>query len=183
MKPPRDHPPEPPDGDRQWLVHCSPERTLVARRHEGATTLVKIFERGSLIEAQEEAELAAHLSQPGVVTYIDAMLDPLTNKPCVRMEFFEGVNLERQIAESGPMTSQEGARLMRTLTKVLADFHVTSRPIAPHGIAHRDVKPANVFLVREPDTTMRPVLIDLEHAIALQQPAPRPAARAEPNER
>ena len=171
MNPPRDHPPELPDGDHQWLVHCSPERTLVARQNAETTTLVKIFERGSLVEAQEEAELAAHLSQPGVVNYTDAVLDPVTNKPCVRMEFFEGTNLEHQISKSGPLTSGEGAQLILTLAKILADFHFTPRPIAPHGIAHRDVKPANVFLAKGPDATMRPVLIDLEHAIALQQPA------------
>lgn len=160
--------PGPPAGDRQWLVHCSPERTLVARRHESTTTLVKIFEQGSLLEAEQEAELAVTLAQPGVVTYTSAGLDPVTNKPCVRMEFFEGSNLERKIADSGPLTSAKGAQLILQLTRVLADFHNTSRPLATNGVVHRDVKPANVFLVRDSLGHSQPVLIDLEHAIPLQ---------------
>ena len=160
--------PASPAGDRQWLVHCSPERTLVARQRDDTTILVKIFEQGSLLEAEQEAELAVTLAQPGVVTYTDASLDPVTNKPCVRMEFFEGTNLERKIAESGPLTSAEGSRVILQLTRVLADFHNTPRPVAAHGVAHRDVKPANVFLARTADAEAHPVLIDLEHAIALQ---------------
>ena len=82
-----------PSPDSQWLVCCSPERTLVARLQGGETRLVKIFERGSAADAEREAFLARTLAQPGVVRYLDAGLDPVTRKPCVTMEFAEGENL------------------------------------------------------------------------------------------
>ena len=54
--------------ETQWLVHCSPERTLVARRNKTGTGIVKSCEQGSLVDAEQEAELAKSLAGPGVVT-------------------------------------------------------------------------------------------------------------------
>jgi serine/threonine protein kinase len=140
----------------------------VARRHGDTTTLVKIFEQGSLLEAQQEAELAATLAQPGVVTYTGVGQDPSTNKPCVHMEYFEGSNLERSIATTGPLTSKQSAQLILQITRVLANFHDARGSHATNGVVHRDIKPANIFLACDSESESRPVLIDLEHAIGLE---------------
>ena len=109
---------------------------------------MKIFEQGSLLEAQQEAELAATLAQPGVVTYTGVGQDPTTNKPCVHMEYFEGSNLERSIATTGPLTSKQSAQLILQITRVLANFHDARGSHATNGVVHRDIKPANIFLKR-----------------------------------
>ena len=51
----------------------------------------------------------------------------------------------------------DGARLILRLTRVLADFHETPRAMAPAGVVHRDVKPANVFLAWGAGSESRPV--------------------------
>ena len=157
----------------QWLVCCSPERTLVARRQEGGETrLVKIFERGSTADAEQEAYWARNLAQPGVVRYLDAGLDPVTRKPCVTMEFAEGENLEQHIAQHGPLPSGHAADLVVQVARVLEDFHKTPRPEAPDGVVHRDIKPANVLYTtgaEEPgrDRASSALLLDLEHTVPI----------------
>ena len=164
-----------PSPDSQWLVCCSPERTLVARLQGGETRLVKIFERGSAADAEREAFLARTLAQPGVVRYLDAGLDPVTRKPCVTMEFAEGENLEQHVAQHGPLPSYLAAELVLQVVRVLEDFHKTPRPNAPHGVVHRDIKPANVLYSQEParadpEVVHKALLLDLEHAVAILHP-------------
>ena len=168
-------PSSPPGDDSavQWLVHCSPGRTLVARRRGTTTLLVKIFEQGSVLDAEQEAELARTLAQPGVVRYQTAGQDPVTGKPCVTMDYCDGENLERQVADSGPLPASRAAELALQLSRVLADFHGTPRPGAPHGVVHRDVKPANVMWSRDEAGAVQVVLMDLEHATPRRAP-PRP---------
>jgi Protein kinase domain len=156
--------------DAQWLVHCSPERTLVARRRGEDIELVKIFEQGSLLDAQQEAEVAHNLAHPGVVSYRAAGQDPVTSKPCVTMEYCEGENLERLVADGGPLPAGRAAAMGAQLASVLADIHAMTPPGAPHGLVHRDVKPANIQATRERDGETRIVLIDLEHVLPRRAP-------------
>jgi serine/threonine protein kinase len=162
--------PDVPPVDSQWLVHCSPERTLVARRRGEDIELVKIFEQGSLLDAQQEAEIAKNLAHPGVVPYRTAGQDPVTNKPCVTMDYCEGENLERLVADAGPLPAGRAASMIAQLASVFADIHAIPRPGAPHGVVHRDVKPANIQSTRDEEGKARIILMDLEHVVPRRAP-------------
>lgn len=150
----------------QWLVHCAPGRTLVGRRDGEEVYLVKIFESGSLHEAEEEYRLAKSLARSRVVSYLGAGEDPVTRKPSVTIEYCHGDNLARHLAEHGPVGAGRAARLCADLCEVLADLHQKPRPLAPFGVVHRDLKPSNLFLVEDPEPRL--ILIDLEHCYPRQ---------------
>jgi hypothetical protein len=90
-----------------------------------------------------EAQAAAPLSHPGIVTIYDAGEDPALGLPYIAMEYVPGHSLKQRL--------ESGERLDRswvfTFGAVLADaLHVAHRA----GIVHRDIKPANI-LIRDED--------------------------------
>ncbi len=159
---------------QHWLVACSKERTLVARQQGEQVVLVKIFEQGSLIDAQAEAELARALAQPGIVQYLGAEQDPTTNKPCVLMPFSQGENLEQLIGRHGPLSPRAAIKILQQLLQTVRSLHEKPLPMARHGVIHRDIKPTNIFLPhasgskgngKSDSNGQAPMLIDLEHAM------------------
>ncbi|HEU4402944.1 MAG TPA: protein kinase [Candidatus Polarisedimenticolia bacterium] len=90
-----------------------------------------------------EAQAAASLSHPGIVTIHDAGEDTALKRPYIAMEFVPGQSLKQRL--------EKGDRLdfswVVAFGAVLADaLHVAHRA----GIVHRDIKPANI-LIREGD--------------------------------
>ncbi|PYS97184.1 MAG: hypothetical protein DMF50_01620 [Acidobacteria bacterium] len=90
-----------------------------------------------------EAQAAASLSHPGIVTIYDAGEDSAKGFPYIAMEFVPGQSLRQRL--------EKGDRLdpswVLTFGAVLADaLHLAHRA----GIIHRDIKPANI-LIREGD--------------------------------
>src|SRR5205814_775743 len=53
--------------------------------------------------------------------------------------YVEGQTLGQRIREQGPLSPQEGARLLREVARALAHAH-------ERGVVHRDVKPDNILL-------------------------------------
>jgi serine/threonine protein kinase len=90
-----------------------------------------------------EAQAAASLSHPGIVTIFDAGEDHAQNLPFIAMEYIQGRSL-KQLLEQGDRLEPGW---VFTFGTVLADaLHVAHRA----GIIHRDIKPANILL-RGPD--------------------------------
>jgi len=90
-----------------------------------------------------EAQAAASLSHPGIVTIFDAGEDSALRLPFIAMEYVQGCSL-KQLLEKGDRL--EPAWVFR-FGAVLADaLHVAHQA----GIIHRDIKPANILL-RGPD--------------------------------
>ena len=86
----------------------------------------------------DEGYVANRVKHPGAVSVID---DDTTEQGEVFlvMDLLEGDNLERHVAEKGPLAPERVLVIIDELLDVLAAAH-------DEGIVHRDVKPDNIFL-------------------------------------
>ena len=87
--------------------------------------------------ALREAQAAARLHHPSIVTVHDVVTDQ--GRPWIVMELVNGRSLAQAIVEHGLLTEQRAAEI---------GLHVLDALTAAHaeGVAHRDVKPANILL-------------------------------------
>ena len=101
---------------------------LVAPRLETDERALRRFER--------EARAVAALSHPNIVALHDVGQE--NTHAFAVMELLRGESLRQRLAR-GPLTIQEALRVARDVARGLAAAHVS-------GLAHRDLKPDNVFL-------------------------------------
>ncbi len=93
-----------------------------------------------------EAQTIAQLQHPAVVRAVDFGVSPMPSGesvPWMALEWVDGPTL-RQFLEARrgkPMSPPEALALLRPVLEALASAHA-------EGIAHRDVKPANIMLPR-----------------------------------
>ncbi len=115
---------------------------LARHRVLGHQVAIKII-RPELHTAQaaerfrREAAILARIRHPNVVPVHDA--DEADGLPYYVMDFLEGQTLATRLRD-GPLSPTEALKLGRDLLDALAAAH-------RHGVVHRDVKPANVFVV------------------------------------
>ncbi|MGI8328918.1 serine/threonine-protein kinase [Actinomadura scrupuli] len=108
-------------------------------------------DRGVLHErTKREARATARLNHPGIVTVHDVIEED--GRPWIVMEFVRARSLQEIIDADGPLPPAQVAAIGRQLVGALRTAHAA-------GILHRDVKPANVLLLRE-DHEDRAVLTD-----------------------
>ena len=105
-----------------------------------------------------EAQLAARVRHPNVVGVYDIIEEG--DRPSIVMELVPFRSLRDAVAEDGPMTPAEAARVGLSVLAALRAVHEV-------GVVHRDVKPANILL--GPDG--RVVLADFGIAKAADSPA------------
>jgi serine/threonine-protein kinase len=98
-----------------------------------------------------EAELAARVRHPHVVDIYDAGVEE--GVPFLVMEFLEGEDLARYLEREGRLLAREAVDIVVPLIAGLAELHRL-------GIAHRDVKPENVFLAYDAHGNIVVKLID-----------------------
>jgi serine/threonine protein kinase len=117
-----------------------------AARHRGldAEVAVKVLHAEILAsdEARErfkrEARAVARIDSPHVVRIFD--MDVTTSgQPFIVMELLRGCDLKERISESGPLSIEDTATLVRQCCAALGRAHAL-------GVVHRDLKPANLFL-------------------------------------
>src|SRR5690349_21814480 len=108
--------------------------------------------------AVREAQLAARLHHPNVVTVYDIVEED--DRPCIVMELVPFRSLREVIAEDGPVSPAQAARIGLSVLAALPAVHDA-------GLVHRDVKPANILLGPEG----RIVLADFGIAKAADSPA------------
>ncbi|GIG40037.1 Stk1 family PASTA domain-containing Ser/Thr kinase [Cellulomonas phragmiteti] len=89
---------------------------------------------------RREARSAARLTHPGLVGVFDQGVDGETSY--LTMEYVDGTNLRRQIAEQGALRVGEALRVTESVLDALAAAHRT-------GLVHRDVKPENVLIASD----------------------------------
>ncbi|MER7206835.1 serine/threonine-protein kinase [Streptosporangium sp. NPDC000239] len=98
-----------------------------------------------------EANLAARLKHPSIVTVHDVVIEH--ERPWLVMELLSGASLEETVSRRQPLPVHQVARVGVGILSALAAAHAA-------GVVHRDVKPGNVFLTR----TGRAVLTDFGFA-------------------
>jgi serine/threonine protein kinase len=89
---------------------------------------------------KREARATARLSHPGIVIVHDVIEDD--GRPWIVMEFVRARSLQEIVDADGPLPPALVAGIGRQLIGALRTAHAA-------GILHRDVKPANVLLLRE----------------------------------
>ena len=140
---------------------------------------------------RQEAQAAASLSHPNIVTVYDYGEDP--SGPYIVMELVDGEDLATILRRSGTLPPRQVARIGAGIARALAAAHA-------RGLIHRDVKPGNVLIgtdgrvkvvdfgiaraiaeaqVTLPGTTLGSVhYFSPEQARAANRPRPRPTSTA-----
>src|ERR1700735_2881516 len=108
---------------------------LIAREYVRSPEALRRFEA--------EAKAAARLQSRHVVQVFDnGTLDDGT--PFIAMELLSGENVSDRVEHRGPLPLPEVVEVIAQCCKALGRAHAA-------GIVHRDIKPDNIFLAREPD--------------------------------
>lgn len=129
------------------------EHTLMQRR-----LAVKLL-RPELADRDEakkrfirEAQLCAQLEHPNSVTVYDFGIvgDDIF---FLAMEYLEGESMADRLRKNGPLHAKEAVEVVCQVLDALGAAHAI-------GIVHRDVKPANIMLITQPDGLERVKLLD-----------------------
>jgi serine/threonine-protein kinase len=97
-----------------------------------------------------EARAASALNHPNICTIFD--IGEQDGEPYLVMELLEGFTLKDKI-QSGPLSLDEMLCIGREMAEALGAAHAK-------GVIHRDVKPANIFLVRKPNGSFQAKMLD-----------------------
>ena len=107
---------------------------VVASRFAGDEDFLKRF--------RHEAAIARRLRHENAVWVED--LDEIEDgRPFIAMEFLEGGDLRKLIKEQGPLTVERSLNVGVQVASALGAAHKL-------GIIHRDIKPDNIFITRDP---------------------------------
>ena len=86
---------------------------------------------------KNEAQAAARLSHPGIITVFDTGED--TDGPYIVLEYVEGTNLAQILDAEGPLEPARAADVARQTAAAVDYSHA-------QGVIHRDIKPSNLMI-------------------------------------
>ncbi len=89
---------------------------------------------------KQEARIIAGLNHPNVVTMFDTGFDAASKRHYIAMELLQGRNLGDEIRRAGAMDQGRVCALFADCLDGLAEAH-------KRGVTHKDLKPANLFVV------------------------------------
>ena len=121
----------------------------------GAEVAVKLIDPAfadsteALKRFRREAQSAARIRSTYVVQILDHGVDNGT--PYIAMELLKGESLAQRLETAGTLNAEQTGRLMGHAGRALELAH-------ENGIVHRDMKPENIFLVREGEEDVGKVL-------------------------
>jgi len=88
---------------------------------------------------RREAEITSQLGHPHLVNVMDFGTTD-TGEPYMVMEYLEGEDLDHRLTRVGRLSPEAAVPIVRQVASGLTAAHA-------RGIVHRDMKPANIFLV------------------------------------
>jgi serine/threonine protein kinase len=100
------------------------------------------FEPGWVARFLRETRIAFQLHHPNVATVLDVWADE-TGVPFLIMELLNGRSLAKELEARGTLPMGEALAIVLPVAHALAAAHAM-------GILHRDIKPGNIFLCRDP---------------------------------
>jgi serine/threonine protein kinase/tetratricopeptide (TPR) repeat protein len=106
-----------------------------------------------------EAEAAARLSHPNIVTLLD--VGRSEHGPYLVLELLRGTTLAGRLAH-GPLSVKEAVRVAEGMARGVAHAHAA-------GVVHRDLKPENVFLCE--DGIVKVLDLGMAHAFGQRRAA------------
>jgi serine/threonine-protein kinase len=121
----------------------------------GSSLAIKLIDPGitqspeAAVRFKREAQAAADLRSAHVVQIIDYGVDD--GLPFIAMELLDGESLGARLERMGRLAPDQAASILSQVARALARAHQA-------GVVHRDLKPDNVFLVREADGDIVKVL-------------------------
>lgn len=121
-----------------WLAHDELLDRQIAVKEVLLPPSLAPAERAEAVQrSMREAMAAAQVRHPGIITIHDVVSQD--QRPWIVMELLVGRDLKDAVAAEGPWAPERVAALGLRVLEALTVAHA-------HGIQHRDVKPANVFL-------------------------------------
>jgi len=121
-----------------WRAHDSLLRRDVAVKAIEFPPILDDAEQAAIrTKVLREAQAAARLNHPGLVTVFDVIEEG--GRPLIVMELVRAPTLADLVARKGPLAVQQVASIGRDVLDALGAAH-------GQGIIHRDVKPANVMV-------------------------------------
>lgn len=91
----------------------------------------------------QEARAATKVQHPNIIDVLDMGMDERAGVPFIVQEFLDGVTLEALLEQRGRLSAEEAVNILLPVCGALVATHRV-------GVVHRDMKPANIFLVRTP---------------------------------
>jgi len=125
----------------------------------GRTAAVKmLYQKEMTARFENEAYIQASIQHPNIARVYEYCHSG--GRPCIIMEYVDGVSLDQQLRAKGRLDNTELARLLHQVVDALRHLH-------ERGIIHRDIKPQNFKL--EPGGQLKM----LDFGIAKKKNAPR----------
>jgi serine/threonine-protein kinase len=114
--------------------------------------------RDALRRFDNEAKAAARIeSRHAVRVYDNGVTE--AGDPYIVMEYLDGESLEQYVERRGPLPLSEVTRVITQAARALEAAHAA-------GVVHRDLKPDNIFLARDPDSTQGYIVKIVDFGIA-----------------
>lgn len=125
-------------------VHWAAPVAVKLLHHRSASTAgeADADDRQSSVRRFEiEARAVAAIRSPHIVQVLDHGVDPDLDLPYMVMELLEGETLEAKLRRCGRLTFEDTVRILSQVARGLTRVHDAR-------LVHRDLKPGNIFLVR-----------------------------------